>query len=331
MRVSIAILPLFILAALIIGVIIYFICYKRRINRALEGQESGAHMPMASMETVVKVVVVIGALVMYSSLSSKITALQNDLTNTRNELTNEIMVLNYELDELEEQLKKEASMVSECTYEFGEIDTKEHQVEVRFSVVPKSYSEDTKLSLDFRGETIALTNNGGGTFTGSKTFPIFEYVYEESVLHITEGDVTKTELLEEVPMGSLCYECMPMLDVLSNSFRYEPGKGTVSVVGTVHVVSSGKKVSMFQDLKLYVMRGTTVVDEIAMKDGVASLDKEYKIKKGESLWFVVKGVDEYGYMHEYFCTQWSTEEGKGVLYVEEPYQVYAPDGSAMFQ
>ena len=334
MSIGIAILPLVILAVLMIGVIIYFICYKRRINRALEGKESGTHMPMASMETVVKVVVVIGVLVMYSSLSSKLTNLENSLMNTRNNLSLEIDVLNYEIEQLQEQLKTDASLISEFSYTFGEIDTNEHQVEVWFRVVPKSYSAETELFINIWGKEIALTNNEDGNFSGSEIFPVFEELSEGGVLHITEDGVTKTEVLEDVPTGILCYECMPMLIDAGISFQYEKGNGTVAVKGSVHVsTSTEKNVSMYEVLKLYVMRGNAVIDEIAMRDGYLVLDKEYEVKDGESLRFMIKGVDEYGYTHEDFLTGWSTEEesAAGYGYADETYQVYAPDGSAMLQ
>ena len=87
MSVSMVFLPIFILLALAIGVLVYFICYKAAINRKLRAEESSAHVPMASVETVIKVVVIIGALVLYGLLNSKITKLQNDLTDNRERFT----------------------------------------------------------------------------------------------------------------------------------------------------------------------------------------------------------------------------------------------------
>ena len=86
MSVSVIFLPILILAALALGVLVYYICYKAAINRKLRAEESGAHVPMASMESVWKVVAVIAVFVMFSSLSSKITNLQNELNNTVRQL-----------------------------------------------------------------------------------------------------------------------------------------------------------------------------------------------------------------------------------------------------
>ena len=52
MSVAVFVLPILILVALAIGVLVYYLCYKAAINRKLRGEESSAHVPMASMETV---------------------------------------------------------------------------------------------------------------------------------------------------------------------------------------------------------------------------------------------------------------------------------------
>lgn len=333
MTVGIVFLPLLILAVLAIGVLIYYICYKIRINRTLKGEESGAHVPMASMESVWKVVAVIAVFVMYSSLSTKITNLQNELMNTRNALSNKIWGVQYELDEMQRQAKKEASMISEVSYDFGEINTKEHTVEMNFRVVPKSYSEETELSLKFGGETIALTNDGRGTFSGNRVFSIFEEVYEEGMIFVTEGGVTKTEVWEEVPKRRLYYECLPMLGVMSSSLSYTKGKENVRIQGHFQVMSKEKNVAAFQNLTLYVKNGNAVIDEIVPEDGYVSLDRKYPVKDGDSVSFFVKGVDEYGYIHEMFVSGWNTDDMATEVevhgYDTYGYQVYAPDGTAL--
>ena len=97
MSVAVLIVPVLILAALALGVLVYYLCYKAAINRKLRSEESGAHVPMASMESVWKVVAVIAVFVMYSSLSSKITNLQNELNHVRSNLSNEIGALRSQL------------------------------------------------------------------------------------------------------------------------------------------------------------------------------------------------------------------------------------------
>lgn len=339
MSVGVIFLPILILLALALGVLVYYICYKAAINRKLREEESGAHVPMASMETVWKVVAVIAVFVMYSSLNSKITNLQNELNNTRNKLMDQIHVLQYELHEMQEAAKKEASLISAVSYDFGTLDTKEHTAELTFSVMPKSYSQEAEVSLLFRGERVALTNGSDGTFTGSIMVPIFEDVYEECMIYITEGGVTKTEEWENAPQGTLYYECIPQLLVMSNSFGYQKGNGKVTLDGELRMMSTEKDLSMFRELTFYVRNGGTVVDEIPMENGSIAIDRSYVTGKGDSFEFYVTGVDDSGYTHQVFVGGWHTGEASvemgadAVCEMVAPlsYQVYAPDGTPLIK
>ena len=334
MSVGILVLPFLVLAVLGIGVLVYFLCYKAWINRKLQREESGAHVPMASMESVWKVVAVIAVLVMYSSLNSKIMNLQQELQNTTNRLYDEIMELRYELDEMQEAAKKEASMISEVTYDFGEINAEEHTVEMIFSVVPKSYSADTKMSINIMGKSVSLTNNGDGSFTGSERFPMFEdfYEYGNSVFCIWENGVTTTEVWEAAPTGYLYMQCLSSFDVMTNNLGFEYEKGKIAVSGRVEVYASdwNTKRTAIKDMKLYVKKGNAVIDEIDMTNGYVELNRSYPMAEGERIAVYVKGLDEYGYTHEMYVSGRTTEENPGEMWLS-PYQVYAPDGTNMIE
>ena len=332
MRVAGFVLPILILVALAIGVLVYFLCYKAAINRKLRGEESGAHVPMASTETVWKVVAVIAVFVMYSSLSSKITNLQNDVTNLRSALGDKTGQLRYELDELEQTMKREASMISEVFYDFGEVDPTEHTTEMKFRVVPKSYSAETELSLNYRGETIVLTNNGDGIFTGSTVLPIFQEYYEDALIYITEGGVTKTEMCEELPKDYLHYYCLPMFYIMNCTTGTQEKKDSVSIELYLQMMAKGDDSEQFRDMTLYVEKDDTVIDEMPLADGAVSLDKSYPVKDGDSLVFYVRGVDAYGYIHEEYVFGWSTDGRSAEVGYEEtayPFRVYAPEGTPM--
>lgn len=323
MSVSVIFLPILILAALALGVLVYYICYKAAINRKLREEESGAHVPMASMESVWKVVAVIAVFVMFSSLSSKITSLQNELNNAKNNLSNQIHALQYELHEMQEAAKKEASMISEVFYDFGAIDTNTDMAEMKFRVVPKSYSGETALSLNYRGENIALTNNGDGTFTGSAMFPMFEESYEEGVICITEGGITKTESWEDVPKESLQYYCLPQLLIKNSSFGYRKKKDSVKIEGDLYIIPSEESADQFRDLTLYVKNGSEVIEETALEDGHIVFDREYPVKDGDYFEVYVTGVDEYGYKHKEYITGWSADEMSGNVRYTEEHVIYS--------
>ncbi len=333
MSVRILALPVLILAVLALGVLVYYICYKAAINRKLREEESGVHRPMASTETVFKWVMVIGVLVIYGSLNSKLAELRSALQNTGNELSNKIYSLQYELHEMREAEKKEASMISGAYYDFGEVDTKEHKAELKLYVSPKSYGEGTEVSVAFRGGTVLLSNNGSGIFTGSTVVPIFEEDYEQCVICISEGGVTKTEVWEDAPQGSLFSECLSQLVLMDSSFGYQSEKNAVKVTGALQIVSSETKMPSFRNMTLCVRKGNTVIDEISMENGYVSVDRSYPIAKGEAISFCIKGVDDYGYIHESHISGWGTADVTAgmsqVSFVNEGYRIYAPDGTLL--
>ncbi|MBQ8846226.1 MAG: hypothetical protein IJ006_03695 [Lachnospiraceae bacterium] len=334
MSVAVFVVPILILAALALGVLVYYICYKAVINRKLRAEESGAHVPMASMESVWKVVAVIAVFVMYSSLSSKITNLQNELNHVRSNLSNEINEVESKLYEMQEAAKKEASMISEVTYDFGKINTEEHTAEMIFCVVPKCYSAGTELSLNYRGKTVKLTNNGAGIFTGSTVLPIFEEYYENSVFCITEGGETKTEVWEDLPQDGLQYYCLPVFHTMQCSTGFQKKKDSVRVNIELRMLTKGDGyLEQFRDATLYVKKDNTVIDEITLVGGALVLDKRYPAKDGENFDFYMRAVDQYGYIHEQYVTGWSMSEGRvaEVVYEETvyPFRVYAPDGTVI--
>ena len=335
MTVRILVLPILILIVLALGVLVYYICYKAAINRKLREEESGAHVPMASTESVFKVVVVIGVFIMYTSLSSKIVNLKDQLRDTKTELSDKIYALQYELEEMKQAAKKEASMVSSAYYDFGEVNTKEHTAELKLFVSPKSYGEETEVSVVFRGKKIALANNGRGLFTGSTIVPIFEDFYEKCMICITENGVTKTEVWENAPQGRQCFNCLPMLAV-GGGGGSQMSKKSLRVEYEYELFPV--YADSFQNVTLYVKKGDTIVNELDFVNGRVSIEQSYSIEKGEkgeTIEFYIKGVDEYGYVHEKLEGTWDIGEGAGneahVTFVNEGYRIYAPDGTLLTQ
>ena len=323
MSVAVFVLPILILIALAIGVLIYYICYKAAINKKLREEESGTHVPMASMETVWKVVAVIAVFVMYSSMNSKITTLRNELNNTRSSLSDELDVLQGRLYEMQEMAKKEASMFSGVYYDFGEIDNKEHTTEMKFRAVLKNYIEETEVKLNYRGKEVVLVNKGDGTFTGSEVFPMFEENYEDGMFCVTEDGVTKTEVWEDSVHGELKDYCLPEFYIAESSFQYERGKGKnkgkVAVKGNVQLHAKGMDAFSFRNLKIIVKKDNEVIDEIAVEGNSFVLERTYSIEQGEMLRLLLTGEDEYGYSHETHLSGWRLEGTSSVTGAEMEY------------
>ena len=84
-----------------------------------------------------------------SNLNSQISGYQNQVNNMRNEI-------NAIYDNVDEKLKKEASLLSSVDYTLGELNTETHMIPVTLKVVPKNITDDMKLSVRIGSETVAL-------------------------------------------------------------------------------------------------------------------------------------------------------------------------------
>lgn len=331
MSVAIFVLPILILAALALGVLVYYLCYKAVINRKLREEKSGAHVPMASMESVWKVVAVIAIVVMYCSLNSKIVSLQDELTDTKITLTDQNAEMLYELYEMREAAKKEASMIREVFYDFGEIDTKGHTVEMKFWVIPKSYSAETEVVLDYGGESIVLTKEGSGRFSGSQTYPLYDEIWDEGMISVTENGVTKTEVWEEAPKGSILFECLPQMVVTRSHMGCGERKNKVVIDGDLYIVSSEKNAAPFQGLTLYVKNDDEIIDEMPLDGGHIGFDLSYPVEAGDCITMYVSGMDEYGYLHEMYVYTWTNSETVPDTSYDISYKIYTPDGRELTQ
>lgn len=222
-----AFLPGVLLLVILIICLVYFFVYKRHINRRLEGGQSSAHIPMASLDTVFRWLVLIAAAIMLISMHSKLTRMEEELSMTRSELNREILGLRGDIYDLEVELEEQNSLISAFSYEVGDFDVDTMTSEVTFTCTPKSFTEDTTITLTLGDYEIALEKGSGGVFRGTKEMDIFAMLPETAVITITSGGVSQTQMTDQHPWPALCFEALPMgLDVYiaEPSFEYDSNK-----------------------------------------------------------------------------------------------------------
>ena len=78
--------------------------------------------------------------------------------------------INSIYNNVDQQLKEEASLLSGVDVEYGEINLEDHTIDVTVKLVPKLISEDMKISVSINGRSTELTKTGG-VFTG--TIPVY--------------------------------------------------------------------------------------------------------------------------------------------------------------
>lgn len=267
-----------------------------------------------------------------SNLNSQISGYQNQVNNMRNEI-------NAIYDNVDEKLKKEASLLSSVDYSVGELNTETHMVSVTLKVVPKTLTDDMQLSVKVGSETVALDRNGNQF---SATFPVNMFVaYDEyPMLNIVSGETTKTEKLEDVEISNLftrylpnTYASMETSETLKN--------GKLSIDGILRF--DEKPVALDSDITVTKIELITVKNdqEIDRKDITANAESSayhvpvnlsYDAKYGDKFCIYVLAKDSLGYTHKTLVLFWNDLDENthnAVTTIDGSEQIYDPNGNLL--
>ena len=142
-----------------------------------------------------------------NSLSDEIDDLKRDYVSEENMLRDQINSIYRNVDE---QLKKQASLLTVSTFSLGELDTKTQKVPVTIQIVPKVISEDMQIKVELDGEQADFVKNGNFY---EATIPVALFLTEDPypMVSITTTGITKTEKLEEIWLGELWGKWFPSL------------------------------------------------------------------------------------------------------------------------
>lgn len=267
-----------------------------------------------------------------SNLSSQISGYQYQVNNMRYEI-------NSIYDNIDEKLKKEASLLSSVDYSLGELNTETHMVSVTLKVVPKTLTDDMQLSVKVSSETVALDRNGNEF---SATFPVNMFVaYDEyPMLNIVSGETTKTEKLEDVEVSNLFTRYLPNTYAsLETSEALKNGK--LSIDGILRF--DEKPVAPDSDITVTKIEMITVKNdqEIDHRDITANAESSayhvpvnlsYDAKYGDKFCIYVLAKDSLGYTHKtlvFFWNDLDENTDSAISAVDGSEQIYDQNGNLL--
>ena len=121
--------------------------------------------------------------------------LKNMKSNTGSQLSSIQTNINNSYSYIEETLEKEASIVSNAEWEFGNMDIEARTIEVKAYVIPKEYQPDvTQAFFLCDGEEVAAEYNNG-RYEVTMEVSLFEDINIPSVL-FKENETIRTENLK---------------------------------------------------------------------------------------------------------------------------------------
>ncbi len=322
----------FIIVCLIVIALIVFLVYssiyKKKINRKLEQNESTAHVSMASTESIGRIILIVGAVIFAISTLSMLSNISAGVQNTQNDLNNTINSLRYKITDLKEQLEEQNSVFVDFIYEYGEVDTENHNVELKFECIPKTAGEDTVIVLTLGNESVELKKNSDGRYRGTVGVNIFDRSCSSVYASITTNGITTSHLVDDF-YGAFFSDFMGYFGAEMHVWEeeYKNGKYFINAEYLNH--SKGE----INDVQLIFCINDKEVKRIDITEHITEINESFDVNStDESIVIYAEGIDKYGYIHrlavsylinenEYFdFTEYIVMDKKrNILYSENEY------------
>lgn len=274
-----------------------------------------------------------------NTLSNEIDYLRSQLSQYRTELDNVRGNVSRIYDNVDEQMKKEASLISAVEYSFGTLDTTSHEAEIIFKVVPKNISDGMQVSINSEEKTVALQKDGN-YFTGAIPVNIFLEDGKYPLLSIKTSNGIQTELLEQVYLGNIYYNYLPTIGANVSS-HVTTTKGTLKLYCDVYIRfetpfdydTDIKKIELVTEQNGKEVESIDVTKKVNSDDHVFTVNGEYSLETTEELKMFVVAEDSAGYIHKILADSWTNPEEDGeetpVMEVDGTEYIYDKEGNLL--
>lgn len=245
----------------------------------------------------------VASIVMIFNLTEQIERMEATFNNQLNTMNANINSIYSNVDNA---LKKQASIVSNAEEYKGNLDEKTLTVPVSLKIAPKSVTDDTKLSVEINGKAYPLSKTGEAEFSATINVPLFNTGY--AYLLVQSGGETKTELLEDIYITDMWYSYLPMINHADFTGSNAYTNGSYNLNGKIYINCDEsakmdkrffKKISLeafINGQKVWEQDGT---DAFNKADGEIPLAKGFEMKPEDTFTIDVVAVDSAGIIHRY--------------------------------
>ncbi len=267
---------------------------------------------------------------------SKINNLQREIQNVNIGMDNlNISVMsdiNNIYSNVEQILKREASLIADANAEIGAIDADELMVPIKFILTPKEVSEQTTVSLDFRGELFPMEKTGTNFST-----TVSRHVFGDTMpkIIIEEGGVKKITEDTRINVENIKERLFPRLySRVSGEANYR--KNIYSRKGTLNVDFKEIK----SDIKYTEMRLVVKVDDKLISDEIIpdevfrsgyEVDEEIPMNDGQTYVMTLIATDSIGLEHHYTVEHWVAGTGEQIAPSLDDEHIYSADGKLLWK
>ena len=291
------------------------------------------------------IILLLAVLLVVSSI--KIGALTDDVKKLKSQNSNldsEIQMLRNEINSIynnvDKQLKEEASLISGVDYSIGNPSEDMKSIQLSLTVVPKMISDDMELSVIIDGNSASLTRNDN-EFTGTIDVGLFVDYDQWPLLSIKTSEGTKTEYLDGVDVSYLFSNHLPTLEAdMSASSKLSNGKLQVEAGFRIasHLAYGNAPVTFTSFTLIEEVNGKEIskqdiTDEISKSGEVYNTQyvKSFEVSHGDELKVYVIAEDSLGYIHKTLAHYWiESENGAQAETVFGGETIFDKDGNMLY-
>lgn len=244
--------------------------------------------------------------------------LDNDLMAARREIAHVDNEVEAIYDNVNEQMKREASRIFAADTEIVDVDLENVTAEVLFTVQPKEVAENTKVYLRIEDEEFALTKDNL-TYTAKKSYPLAKEALYPVVIIENDGvrysekytrlnqSIRDAVLLEA--RASFGGQCMTSVN------RYQEN-GTLTVHWAKKEINEGREI-YFTKMDYVVKVDDVEIDRLPFvmdkTSGMVELEvlTEYEVKEGQVITTWLEAEDNLGLYHTYRVHQQIVGDANG--------------------
>lgn len=297
-----------------------------------------------NFQTIMIVLLVIGLLFCFykiDNLEAKIGSLENSMNNQYHSLMTNVENI---YDNVDEKLEQQASLLSGVEYEYGELNTDWHTVDIKISVVPKVITDDMSICVRCGAAEAELTRYEN-EYIG--LIPVDLFNEEEKILlTITTADGQQTEYLQNIYIDCLWTGYLPSLYYcdISGSATFTEGKYTLNAALDINCspVEDTPDVTFTNFVLVTELNGAEIGREDISEDvlnyeayphGVYFRDeykKEYEASEGDELAIYLEATDSMGYVHQRLVHYWKEQNGASAETVDGGEMIYDSEGNLLY-
>lgn len=319
---------------------------KNIIDAILLNQKVTKKWKIAFICIIVLGILLGGSLFRISDLSEYISTMEQNHAYEMEKFRSQIDSIYNNVDE---QMKKEASLLSYINCEYGNLNPKNHTVKMTFTAIPKTVTENTILSIKIGKDEIELKKNGD-KFIGEYDAYAFRTDEDEElipILTIKNGDKSENEYLEDIETKYLYQRYLgtfiadssnfnttlkKVIDNGNNYYEFQIQANFLFYYATDDVEPKFKKLYILtevNDQHLETKDVTYAVDEYGTYNDTMTFN--YAVNGDDHVKAYAILQDEYGCYHSVQLYDYTFDSSGAISFTETTEKIYDPNKQLLIQ